>query len=364
VYNQVTWEGSDSMASLTVRARTLAIAQDFGAEALEVNRQLVTANPGDLASRTRLARCYREAGRIEEGEAEYREVLRQDPKNLIAAGGLATIEQARRGPEPEPVRRAAVARTPRPPRPTTVTSVIEASSVSDAPVPLTFSGFTKFDFAELKGSPARDVRARFSPRVVDFVKRINNLQSSREIASIRDASARQLFRPSRVDMHADTSRWFVYNTGARWEPQFHIRMSATRLEGEWLRIGIAFDLVSSRDGSDDGTGLRGAKDHFRHFQEILNSAPRSLFLGWMIKEDGRIELDHPGPREDLRQPAQAADAFTACDPDRTSWVFFGKWFSPDREDDIAVLADSVELVRAVDRTFLGLMPLWRALWAR
>jgi hypothetical protein len=352
------------MAALTGRARALAIAQDFGAEALEVNRQLVAADPGDLASRTRLARCYREAGRLEESEAEYREVLSRDPKNLIAAGGLATIEQTRRGPEPEPARRTAVARAPRASRPATVTSVIESSSVPETPVPLTFSGFAAADFAELKGCPARDVRARFGPRVVDFLKRINTLQSSRELASIRDATARQFFRPSRVDVHAETSRWFVYNSGARWEPQFHIRMSATRLEGEWLRVGIAFDLVSSRDDSDDGSGLRKAKDHFRRFQEVLNSTPRSLFLGWMIKEDGLIEIDHPGPRIDVRQPAQAADALVACEPDRTSWVFFGKWFSPSRPEDVEVLADPVELVRAVDRVLLGLTPLWRALWAR
>ena len=78
------------------RARQLAIAQDFGAEALRLNEELVTANPGDLASRTRLARCYRDAGRLEDSEAQYREVLRLDPKNRIAAGGLLSIEQDRR----------------------------------------------------------------------------------------------------------------------------------------------------------------------------------------------------------------------------------------------------------------------------
>lgn len=350
------------MSSANERARSLALAQDFGTEALRINEELVAVNPGDLASRTRLARCYREAGRAEDGVAQYREVLRLDPKNRIAAGGLITIEQDRLralAPPEEVVK----ARAPRSPRTAAVRRAAPAGSTDEAPAPLVFTGLQARDFSELRFCDAREVRARFAPRVVDLVKRVNALKSSEEIASVREAGRRQLFRASRSDVHVDTAQWSVHNIGGRWEPQFYIGMHADRGKaGDWLRAGIGFHLAN--DGADSvGTGgVDEVRRQFRRFQDILGSASRSLFTGWMIKENGLVELGGNGPREDLRQPSQAAEALAGCDPDRTGWVFFGKWLSVEQADDAAVLAEPVELVRTIDRVFTGLLPLWRAFW--
>lgn len=345
------------------RARTLAIAQDFGAEALELNRQLVEQNPADVASRTRLGRCYLEAGRMEEAETEYRAVLAADPKNRIAAGGLETIERKRYlAANPIAATRPRATERARADRPVAERRSSRSAIVSTSlgPVPGIFNGFQPRDFTELHLAPRGEIQARFAPRVVDLVRRVNALQSSAEIASIREPGRRQLFRLSRADVHAHDDHWFVYNSGARWEPQFNIGMYSSSHLGHWVRVGLGFNLSDSGRDPDTEGGVRRVRDYFGRFQEVLESGRRSLFLGWMIKENGLIEYNRPGPRLDLREASHAAEFLVQADRDRTDWVFLGKWLSPDQADDAAVLAEPVELVRTIDRVFAGLLPLWRA----
>jgi hypothetical protein len=349
------------MSSSQDRVRALALAQDFGPEALRLNEQLVAADESDVASRTRLARCYRAAGRLDDSEAQYRETLRRDPKNRIAAGGLESIQVERRdgaataaapAPRAERVRRAPKARSADP-----------VAESAESAAPLAFTGFEHRDFAELRSCPPRDLRARFAPRVIDLVKRINALASSEEIASIREPGRKHLFRTSRADVHVEAARWSVLNHGGRFEPQVTIGMYAgTRTPGDWLRVGIGFDLANDGADADHPDGVREVRNHFRRLQAILASPRRSLLVGWMIKEGGLIEYNETGPRLDLQQPSDAADLIAECDPAKARWVFFGKWLSPERPEDASTLADPLALVRLVDHSFTGLLPLWRALW--
>jgi hypothetical protein len=348
------------MSSTLDHARQLAIAQDFGSEALRLNEELVAANPADDASRTRLARCYREAGRLDDSEAQYREVLRSDPRNRIASGGLLAIEGERRRatapPDPPPL-------APRPRRPPGARAPDARRRADHPTAPLAFTGFDTRDFAELRFCDARDVRARFGPRVVDLVKRVNALTSSEEIAAVREEGRRQLFRASRTDVQVDVAHWSVHNAGGRREPQFTIAMDADRgRTADCLRVGISFDLADDDGQAGGAAGLEAARRHFRRFQDILGSSSRSLFLGWMIKENGLVEIGRRGPRADLHEPTHAVEELAACDASGTSWVFFGKWLSAGQTEDAAVLADPVELVRTIDRVFTGLLPLWRAMW--
>ncbi len=233
-------------SALEERARTLAVAQDFGAEALDVNRRLVAANPTDAASRTRLARCYLEAGRLEEAEVEYREVLRVNPRNRIAVGGLEAIEQRRSGAAI--AAQAPSARPARTRRDGAVPRATSPLSTASEPVPQTFGGFGPGDFEELGGCRRGHVQARFGPRVIDLVRRVNALPSSVEMAAIREAGKRQLFRVGRSDVHPGDAHWYVFNLGGRWEPQCNIAMYGGGWVGNWLRIGIGFNL--SDEGSD------------------------------------------------------------------------------------------------------------------
>lgn len=351
------------MSSLQERARALAIAQDFGAEALELNRQLVAADPADAASRTRLGRCLLQAGQLEEAEAEYREVLRLDPKNRIASGGLEAIEQKRHQGDVtvEQVKARRAERIHRDREVAPRRTGISAARASVGPVPAVFNGLEPRDFTELNLCPRGEITARFGPRVVDLMRRVNALQTSAEIASIREPGRRQLFRLSRADVHALNAHWFVYNAGARWEPQFNLGMyGGNQRTGDWFRVGMAFDLSERGNDAERAEGLSQARAYFRRFQSVLESGRRSFFLGWMIKEEGRIEFNRPGPRLDLAEASQAADLLLQADADRTEWVFFGKWLSPDRPADATILADPVSLVRTIDRVFAGLLPLWRA----
>ncbi|RPJ70538.1 MAG: tetratricopeptide repeat protein [Acidobacteria bacterium] len=361
------------MSSPQERARALAVAQNFGPEALDLNRELVTSNPGDLASRTRLARCLLEAGRVEEAEAEYREVLRYDSKSRIAANAIEVIQQQRRRAElaamglTEPPRGVSVARAPRraasptSPRPSAEPS---RASLRGQAVPHVFNGLQRRDFAELQLCPRGEIQERFAPRVLDLIRRVNALDSSREIAGVREPGRRQLFRLGRGDVHVVAGHWFVFNLGGRWEPQFNIGMyGGVQKGGDWLRIGMGFNLTERGNDPDPAEGLRAARDHFRRFQALLGSPKRSLFTGWMIKENGLIQHDDgAGPRLDLADPSRSLDVILHAEPTRTEWVFFGKWLSPDREQDAVVLADPVSLVRTIDRAFIGLLPLWRAMW--
>ena len=227
-----------------------------------------------------------------------------------------------------------------------------------------FSGFQRRDFAELQLCPRGEIQERFAPRVLDLLRRVNALDSSREVAGLREPGRRQLFRLGRADVHALAGHWFVFNLGGRWEPQFNIGMyGGLQKGGDWLRIGIGFNLTERGNDPDPAEGLRAAREHYRRFQAILGSARRSLFLGWMIKEDGLIQHgDGAGPNLDLADAARALEVILHADASRTEWLFFGKWLSPDREPDVPILADPVSLVRTVDRTLAGLLPLWRAMW--
>jgi hypothetical protein len=345
-------------------AKALALAQNFGAEALELNLRLATEDPTDAASRTRLARCYVEAGQLDEAEAQYREVLSIDPRNRIAAGGLEVIERRRRGSEPatsdgagtrkragRPVRERKPLRRSEP-----------AVSLMSEPVPQSFNGFSADDFEELASCPTREIRPRFAPRVVDLLRRVNALGSSVELAGIREAGKRHLFRAGRSDVNAGPSHWDVFSMGGRWEPQLNIGMHGSRgAAGNWLRVGVGFDLREEDPGSDAEGGVRTAGANFVRFQEILESPRRSLFLGWMVKENGRIQDTSAGPRFDLREPSQMARAILDADPRRTEWMFFGKWLSPDQPEEAQLLSDPLMLVRAIDRVLTGLVPIWRAL---
>jgi tetratricopeptide (TPR) repeat protein len=342
------------------RARALAVAQDFGAEALDLNRRLVAANPADAGSRTRLARCYLQAGRLDEAEAEYREVLRLNPRNLIATGGLETLERQRHQGEVA-AEEARAARPTRARRDGAARPRASSLSTSAEPVPQTFTGFGRGDFAELAGCRRRLVSARFAPRVVDLVRRVNALASSAEIAGIREPGKRQLFRASRSDVHAGDAHWSVFNLGGRWEPQCNIGMYGGQPVGNWVRIGIGFDLADEGADPDRAAGVTKVRQHFRRFQEILTSPRRSLFLGWMVKENARLQCNEGGPRLDVREPPRAASLIAELDPERTEWMFFGKWLRLEDADEAAILVDPVTLVRTIDRVFTGLVPLWRAL---
>lgn len=86
----------DELAALMRRAKELALADDFGAEALQLNERILELDPDDAAACTRLGRVYAESGRLDAAEEMWRRALRADPSNRIAKNRIAEIEEQRR----------------------------------------------------------------------------------------------------------------------------------------------------------------------------------------------------------------------------------------------------------------------------
>jgi tetratricopeptide (TPR) repeat protein len=343
-----------------VLARQLALAGNFGPEALALNRSLIEHDESDEEARTRLARCLRTAGRLADAEAEYREVLRRNPQNRIAAGALEAL--APRPTVDTPGARG-TRRTTRTAGPRGAASPPGSAGFADdaSPVPQSFSGFRPEDFLELQTCPYQRLQERFGPRMIDLVRRVNTLASSAECAAVRDPQQRQLFRASLRDVHTVPRQVYVFNLGGRWEPQFNLGAFGGRDTGNWFRIGLGFDLSQAGRDADAESNRARVRGYFRRFQDILRSDRRHLLAGWMAREDGLIQVHAGAPRRDLESPGKAADFIAQCDVERTDWVFCGKWLFPDQPDDAAVLADPVALVRTVDRVLAGLRPLYGAI---
>jgi hypothetical protein len=327
------------LALLAERAAALAKRQDFGAESLRMNLELVTANEGDLAARNRLARCYCEAGILDEAEAQYREVLQRDRGNRIAAGGLGVVERLRR-------RRSID---------------ISDEELRKTPLPERFVGFGLQEFAELELCREQaDIEHRFAPRVLDLVKRINQLPVSVEIASLVNSRRTALFRIGKRDVHPQMpGHWYIFNLGGRWEPQFNLGMfGGEAWGGDWLRVGIGFNLTSGGMDPDGPRRVPEVRAHFRRLQALLGQ-PANLFVAWMTDEQGLIQIDGGGPWTDLTSVSGIAERLRRLDPERTEWVFFGKWLSPNREPDGQILRDPARLIEMVRHVFAGLLPLWQ-----
>ncbi len=78
---------------LRKRAAKLAVAGDWGSVAIEVNTRMIAID--DLASDayTRLARAFREQGKLSAARDMYAQVLTFDPRNAIARNNLADLDK-------------------------------------------------------------------------------------------------------------------------------------------------------------------------------------------------------------------------------------------------------------------------------
>jgi tetratricopeptide (TPR) repeat protein len=85
---------SDSeIHDLRRRAESLALAGEWGNTAIEINRRILEIDDHAAGAYTRLARCFREQGRLAAAREMYTQVLAFDPQNRIARNNLAKIEK-------------------------------------------------------------------------------------------------------------------------------------------------------------------------------------------------------------------------------------------------------------------------------
>jgi len=319
------------MTSLESRAVEFARQGDFGADALNVNVELSTIEPGNHAVWTRLARCHMEQGQFDEAAGALDRALELNPSNGIAKS-LQTEVMRRRAARP----------------------VVSAAA----------SGFTPQDFHALGRLAPADAMRALGPKIEALLLSLNQQRMAKRILEARgrllgQASTKLYHRNS---FHSGGSgHIYAYHQGGRWEPQFSLGLYS---DAPWhmnmIRMGIGFNLAQGARETDREAGPDQILSFFEQFQLALANTWRGHLVEWMEKYGGFIQHGDRGPATDLL-PKAAVDWLVNCkNAQGLGWVFCGRWLMLDKPDDAATMAEMPKLVAAIEDTFAALFPLWQA----
>jgi tetratricopeptide (TPR) repeat protein len=316
------------MAALERRAIELAKLGNFGADALEINRQLTRLAPSNQGAWTRLGRCCLELQQFDDAVAAFVRALELNPSNNIAK----SLHQ-------EVIRRRAMA----PVR-------------SDAA-----SGFTPQDFYTLGQLAAPDAARALGPKFESLLMSLNEQRTAGRIVEARNRSGQagsRLFRRNSFypGMHGHV---FAFHHGGRWEPQFNIGMFSANPWGQSsFRMGLGFNMSPAGSDPDREAGQANTLAWFERFQQQLTGAWGSHVAEWMERDGGFIQFGERGPATDLL-PKQAVEWLATCrNPSGIGWVFVGRWLFLERPEDAAALGEMRKLVATVEDAFAALFPLW------
>jgi hypothetical protein len=316
---------------LQQRAVELAKSNSFGAEALDVNLQITRSDPSNQGAWTRLARCYLEQRRFSDAAGALATVLDLNPSNTIAKSLMTEVTKRRAMALP------------------TVDAV---------------SGFTDHDFDALSHLAPVDAARALGPKIEMLLMSLNDQRTAQRIVQTRNRagqSGSKLFH--RNSYHeAGNGHLHAYHHGGRWEPQFNLGFLAGNVwNGNWLRMGLGFNLAAG--GRDDQIdGQENMVRYFESFQQQLGSAWKRHLADWLSKSGGFIQYGQRGPAVDLL-PSQAVEWLISCrNPAAQEWIFVGRWLSPSKPEDAAILTDMRQVVAAVEDTFAAVFPLWAAIY--
>jgi hypothetical protein len=313
---------------LQQRAVELAKNNSFGVEALDVNLQITRDDPSNQGAWTRLARCYLEQRRFADAAGALATVLDLNPSNTIAKSLLSEVTKRRAMALPS----------------------AEAAT-----------GFSAADFDALGHlAPVEAVRA-LGPKIESLLLSVNEQRTAARIVEARNRAGQpgsKLFHRNSYHEGGD-GHVYAYHHGGRWEPQFNLGfLSATPWGGDWMRIGIGFNLTASVGREDQVGGQEGMVRYVELFQQQLATAWRRQLTDWMATTGGFIQYGRRGPATDLL-PAQAVEWLITChNPAAQGWIFVGRWLSLAKPADAATLGDMRQLVAAVEDTFAALFPIW------
>jgi tetratricopeptide (TPR) repeat protein len=318
----------DDVVSLERRTVEFARAGDFGAAALEANRELARLAPSNQGAWTRLARCAMEQRQFDDAVVALARALELNPSNTIAK----SLHQ-------EVLKRRAL---------TPVTS--------DAA-----SGFTAQDFYTLGQLAPTDAARALAPKIESLLLSLNEQRTAARIVEARNRAGRsgsKLFRRNSfyAGMHGHI---FAFHHGGRWEPQINLGLfSATPWGVSAFRVGIGFNMSAAGSDPEREGGQAEALAYFERFQQQLATAWRGHVSDWMTAEGGFIQFGDRGPATDML-PKQAVEWIINCrNPAGIGWVFVGRWLQLARAADAATLAEMRKLVAAAEDTCAALYPLW------
>lgn len=319
-----------TLADLQQRAIEFAKQNNFGPDALELNLEITRSDPGNQGAWTRLARCYLEQRRFADAAGALATVLELNPTSTIARGLLTEVTR----------RRAAA-----------------------LPLAEAASGFTGHDFDALGHLAPVEAARALGPKFESLLLAANDQRTAIRIVEARNRageSGSKLFH--RNSYHPGTGgHVYAYHHGGRREPQFNIGFfSRTPWGGDWMRIGLGFNLSDGARDSERDEGQEQIVSFFEVFQRQVAGAWRGHLVDWMEKSGGFIQYGERAPAMELL-PKQAVEWLMNCrNPVGQGWVFVGRWLSLDKTDDAQTLASMPKLVATVEDTFAALFPLWSA----
>ena len=156
-------------SELQERAIAYARAGTFGPPALEANLELTQVAPDNEGAWTRLARCYLEAGRLDDATAALEAVLQLNTQNSIARSLLGEVSR----------RRAAAAATTivKPPRTRAVKEKAPKRTRAKAPAPI--ASFDRQEFQTLAHSAPAVALDVLGPRLEALLMALNERPSPR-----------------------------------------------------------------------------------------------------------------------------------------------------------------------------------------
>ena len=324
---------SGKVADLQQRAVELAKTSNFGGEALDVNLAITRADAANQGAWTRLARCYLEQRNFAEAAGALATALELNPSNTIAKSLLTEVTKRRSMALP-----AAEAAT----------------------------GFSGHDFDALGHLAPVEAARALGNKIESLLMSLNEQRTSMRIVDARSRagqSGSKLFH--RNSYHPGTNgHIFAYHHGGRWEPQFNLGwFSRNPWGGNWMRIGIGFNLAEGGRDTDRDQGQEQIVAYFEAFQRQVAGAWRGHLVDWMRTHGGFIQYGARGPAMDLLPP-QAVEWLINCrNPVGQGWVFVGRWVSFDTPDGASTLAEMRQVVATVEDTFAALFPVWNSVYA-
>ena len=315
---------------LQQRAVELAKNNSFGTEALDVNLQITRTDPSNQGAWTRLARCYLEQRRFADAAGALATVLDLNPSNTIAKSLMTEVTKRRAMALPS----------------------AEAAT-----------GFTAHDFNALAHLAPVEAARALGPKIETLLLSLNDQRTAGRIVQLRNRAGESGSKLFHRNSYHDVGNGCVhaYHHGGRWEPQFGLGfLAGTAWGGNWMRIGLGFNMAVGRDDQLDGH--ERMVQYFEAFQQQLTSAWKRQLADWMGKAEGFIQYGDRGPAIDLL-PQQAVEWLINCrNPAAQGWVFVGRWLSLAQPADAAILADMRQVVATVEDTFAALFTLWAAIY--
>jgi hypothetical protein len=317
---------------LQQRAVELARNNSFGVEALDVNLQITRDDPANQGAWTRLARCYLEQRRFADAAGALATALDLNPSNTIAKSLLTEV-----------TKRRAMA----------------------LPAAEALSGFGTPDFDALNHLAPVEAARALGPKIESLLLSVNEQRTAGRIVEARNRAGQpgsKLFHRNSYHEGGD-GHVYAYHHGGRWEPQFNLGfMGANRWGGDWMRVGLGFNLTAAAGREEQAGGQEGMVRYVEIFQQQLGSTWRRHLADWMASSGGFIQYGARGPATDLLPPQGVEWLINCHNPAAQGWIFVGRWLSLTRPDDAATLGDMRQLVAAVEDTFAALFPVWASIY--